>query len=1845
VPLFQAVHENYERVCDVMNNLQILWNDGERVLCRTLHAANGLKNSLVVRAAAEQPLPVILERFSHEFALKEELDSSWAASPLDFVRDGSRTHLVLDDAGGEPLALILTGPMEIGRFLRLSVSMAAALGMLHRRGLVHKDLKPSHILVNCSDGEARLTGFGLTSRLPRERQAPEPPETIAGTFAYMAPEQTGRMNRSIDSRSDLYAFGVILYEMLTGTLPFAATDPMEWVHCHIAKNPVAPSKCLSTIPEAISRIVMKLLAKTAEERYQSAAGVEFDLRRCLSDWHLQHRIARFKLDKHGSFDRLLIPEKLYGRESEIETLVGAFDRIVSGGAPELVLVTGYSGIGKSSIVNELHKVLVPARGLFASGKFDQYKRDIPYPTLVQAFQGLVRTLLGKNDTELAEWHDVICAALGPNAALIADLIPELKLIIGDPSPVPELDAQQSQRRFMTVFQHFIGVFAQSDHPLALFLDDLQWLDAATLDLLEHLLTGSDLRHLMIIGAYRNNEVVAAHPLSAKLELIRNAGVRVDEIVIPPLGRRQIVQLIAEAMRCEAERIEPLAQLVQERTAGNPFFVIQFLQSLADEELLTFDHGSRRWQWDAHRIHAKGYTDNVVDLMVGKLSRLPIGTQQALQQMACLGNVADIAMLAKVLDIPPTQVHAALWESIRQELVVCVEDTYAFSHDRIHEAAYSLTPAVGRAEAHLRIGRLLAAQTGPQTHEAVIFEIVGQLNRGVVLISDRKEREQLAELNLIAGRRAKASTAFDSALSYFTVGAQLLDEEGWADQGELKFALELSRAECELLTGRSVAAEERLSTLSSRAMTEEKRASVTCLQVEVYLILNKNETAVTVCLEFLRYVGVDWSRYPSDEQVNDEYESIWSLLGERTISELVELAPMQDTVALSTVQALTTLFPTALNFDGNLACLTIFKVITLSLEHGNSDASCLGYANFPRVAGRLFGHYRAGLEFGQLGCDLAQRRSLERYQARTLLSFSIFVSRWVQPVRNCADQLREAFDAANRSGDFAFGAFACNSLTSNMLFIGEPLPETEHAAERGLTYAKKVRFGLVIGFLENQIALIRMLRGLTPVFGCLDGGTFSEEQTERSLAHNSRLLACWYWIRKLQARYLAGDYVAALEASLKAQPFLWASHSFLEEAEYYFYAALTIAALYDSASSVEKSNYLCTLGAHCRELQIWADLCPQNFSSQTALVTAEIARLEGRIADAEQRFEQAIAAAQHSGFIHLEALSNELASRFYAARGLHKVSRLFLVEARYRYQGWGADGKVRQLEEWFPFLRAEAAAFLSTATITTQVEHLDLATVLKVSQAASGDIVLEKLIDMVMRTSLEQAGAERGLLILSRGGGHRVVAQMNVGDEITQLSDAPVSAELLPESVLNHVLRTRETVSIADAVADPSFASDPYTRRTRARSILCLPLMVQTNLTGALYLENNLAARVFSSTRIAVLKLVASQAAVSLENARLYRDVAEREAKIRRLVDANIIGIVFWNINGTIIEANEAFLRMVGYEREDLSLGRVRWRDLTAPEFRDAAEQALVEALTHGRAPPYEKEYVKKDGSRLPVIVGLAMFDAKNEEGVAFVLDLTERRRADLKVHESERRYREVQTELAHANRVATMGELAASIAHEVSQPIAGTLNNAAAAQRWLSVQPPDLNEIGLALERILKDGERAAAVLNRIRGLIRKAPPQKGAVDINACIVEMVELTLSQANKNGTSMQVRLADDLPFIQGDRIELQQVLLNLIINALEAMNLVGEGERQLRVGSGWEDSGHVVVSVTDSGPGFGASSIEQIFTPFYTTKSTGLGMGLSICRSIIEEHGGQLWASANHRHGATIQFSLLPYTGDT
>jgi predicted ATPase/signal transduction histidine kinase len=1466
---------------------ETLREDGELVLRRGRREGDGSR-LLIVEPISEHPSVRSLEQLEHEYSIREELDPDWAVQSIALERRDRRTVLLLEDTGGEPLDSIFPRPMEVSQFLRVAIALADALGKLHAAGLIHKNIKPANILVEAATNKVWLTGFGIASRLPRERQPPEPPEVIAGTLAYMAPEQTGRMNRSIDSRSDLYSLGVTLYEMLTGVLPFVASDPMEWVHCHIARQPVPPADFAKEIPATLSAIVMKLLAKTAEERYQTAAGVAGDLRRSLQGWEADRRIALFPLGADDISDRLLIPEKLYGREREIVALLASFDRVLAHDTTELVLLYGYSGIGKSSVVNELYKLLVPPRGLFASGKFDQYKRNIPYATLAQAFQSLVRPLLGQSEVELGRWREALCDALGPNGQLIVNLVPELELVIGKQPPVTDLPTQDAQNRFQMVFRRFLGVFARKEHPLALFLDDLQWLDTATLDLLEHLITHSEVRSLLVVGAYRDNEVGPAHPLLRTLEAIRKTKARVHEIVLAPLGLNDLGHLVSDALHCTPERARPLAELVQEKTGGNPFFAIQFFTALAEEGLLAFDRETAAWIWDVARIRAKRYTDNVVDLMAGKLNRLPAGTQEALQQLACLGNSAEIATITLVHGESEETIHLALWDAVRAGLVFCLEGAYTFLHDRVQEAAYALIPESERAAAHLRIGRVLASRTRAVELEENIFEIVNQLDRGAALITAPQERVRVAELNLIAGKRAKISTAYASALTYLAAGRALLAEESWEQLYGLTFELEFQQAECEFLKGEFPAAEKRLLTLSRRANNLVDSAAVARLQTELYTTLDQSGRAVEAALEYLRRAGIDWSPHPTKEEVRQEYERIWRQLGDRPIEALVDLPPMTDAGCRATLDVLAVAEEPAYFTDENLRALVVARMVNLSLEHGNSDGSCVAYVQLGWFVGPRFEDYQAAFQFGKLGLDLVEKRGLERFRARVAQCFGYFVIPWSKPLRTGLELVRRSFATAQEVSDLKYAVYACDRLVTLLLAVGEPLGDVQRDAETGCEFARTAKFDYVADVIAGQLGLIRTLRGLTPSFSSFNDAEFNEGWFELHLEADPHLAfaSCWYWILKLQGRFYAGDYEAAVAAASKVKLFLQGRPGLLESAELTFFGALARAGQFDSASPEEQSRLREALVAHRQQIDFWAGKCPENFGNRAALVGAEIARIEGRELDAQRLYEQAIRSARENGFPQNEGIANELAANFYLARGFETSANAYLRNARYCYLRWGALGKVRQLDERYPHLHEERAPASSTETIGTPVEQLDLGTVIKASHAVSGEIVLERLIETLLVIAIEHAGAERGLLILPHGEEYRVEAEAKTGRHKVevQLRQALVTSAELPESLFRYVVRTLESVILDDASVQNLFSKDGYVRQRRPRSILCLPLVKQAKLMGVLYLENNLAPRVFTPRRLSMLELLASQAAISLDHAQHTAHLAKANEALRGCLD-------------------------------------------------------------------------------------------------------------------------------------------------------------------------------------------------------------------------------------------------------------------------------------------------------------------------------------------------------------------------
>jgi PAS domain S-box-containing protein len=1211
--------------------------------------------------------------------------------------------------------------------------------------------------------------------------------------------------------------------------------------------------------------------------------------------------------------------------------------------------------------------------------------------------------------------------------------------------------------------------------------------------------------------------------------------------------------------------------------------------------------------------------------------------------------------------PEEEVHADLWEAVRAGLVFRLENAYTFLHDRVQEAAYALIPESERAAAHLRIGRVLASRTVANELEEKIFEIVNQLDRGAALITAPQERVRVAELNLIAGKRAKISTAYASALTYFVAGAALLAEDSWERRHDLTFALELHRAECEFLTGEFGTAEERLNVLSARTATTSERASAACLRADLYTTLDQSDRAIAVGLEYLQDLGIEWSPHPTEQEVRREYECIWRQLGSSTIEELIDLPLTSDPVSLGTLDVLTKIMPPAFFTDANLLSLAICRAVNLSLQYGNSDGSCFAYVMLGMIAGPHFGNYQAGFRFGRLGYELVQQPGLKRFQARTYVSFGNLVVPWTQHVLCGRDPLRRAFEIANQSGDLTFAAYSCGNLNSNLLAAGDPLVEVEREAESGLQFAQKARFGFVVDWITPQLGLIRTLRGLTPKFGSFDDAGFDEVRYERHLSSNPAfaMAECWYWIRKLQARFFAGEYASALEASLNAQQLLWSSPSCFETAEYHFYSALSRAASCDSVAASERQQHLETLAVHHRQLQVWAENCPENFENRAALVAAEIASLEGRELDAERLYEQAIRSARANGFVHNEALANELAARFYAARGLETIAHAYLRNARYCYLRWGADGKVRQLDALYPYLRGELSPPGQATRIAAPVEHLDLAAIIRVSQATSGEIVLEKLINTLMRTALEQAGAERSLLILGRGVEHRIEAEARSDrdKDIIHFRQSLITPSELPESLLRYVIRTQESVILSDASAENIFSEDEYIRRKCPRSVLCLPLIKQRQLIGILYFENNLAPGVFTPNRLAMLELIASQAAISLEQARLYGELAD----------------VNKELNGEIEErrrAEEALRRSEAYLSEaqrlsrtgsfgwDASSGKIYWSQetfrifeyeplteptlelvlrRTHPEDRALVRQVIDRVVLERKDFDFEHRLLMPNGSvKYLRVVGRPSTEDEsgNFEFVGAVTDITEREQAEETV-------RKTHAQLAHVTRVTALGELTASIAHEVNQPLTAIINNASACLALLPSDTDELDEICKALSEIADDAERASAVLARIRGLIKKSPLEKARLHLHDVVSAVLVLVRPEAAARRVTVQAQIPEDLPLIFGDRVQLQQVLLNLVMNGMDAMNSVEEHKRLLLISGhhdeydGWPAA---TISVKDFGIGLKAGEMERFFDAFYTTKPQGMGMGLAISRSIVEEHGGRLWAEPNKGPGATFLFSL-------
>ena len=1499
-----------------------------------------------------------------------------------------------------------------------------------------------------------------------------------------------------------------------------------------------------------------------------------------------------------------------------------------------MLVSGYAGIGKSSLVNELHKALVPPRGLFASGKFDQYKRDIPYATLAQAFRSLVRPLLSESEAELARWRDSLSEALGPNGELIVNLVPELELVIGKQPPVADLPPQDAKNRFQMVFRRFLSVFAREEHPLALFLDDLQWLDAATLDLLEHLVTHPEVRHLLLVGAYRDNEVDRAHPLVRTLEAIRDAGTRVEEIVLTPLGLDDIGRLVADAAHCELERARPLAQLVHEKTSGNPFFAIQFLTALNEDGLLAFDPVAPAWRWDIDRIRSKGYTDNVVDLMVEKLERLSAPAQEALKVLACLGNVADVATLTLVYKETEEAVHAALWESVSAGLVLRQESAYTFLHDRIQQAAYSLIPEDRRADVHLRIGRMLLSTMTPDDLAEHLFDIASQFNRGVGRLIDRDEKTQVATIDLRAGRRAKTSAAYASACVYLTAGMAVLDDSDWGSKYELIFSLWLERAECAFLTGDFDQAERLIAQLLQRGASKFDLAAVYRLKVLLHTVKSESPQALGSALTCLHLFGVDLPAHPTWEQVQLEYETIWQNLDGRPIQNLIDLPLMADPEMQAVTDMLSAMLPATYFTNLNLYYLLACRIVNVSMEYGVNGASANAYAFCGlNIVGSVFHRYRESFRFAKLAFDLVEKHGFLAYRAKVLLAMGM-ASFWLQPITTAIDFMRAAYRDAVETGDLIFVCFSVYQIVSGLFLRNDPLDAVWRESELALDFARQAKYGDVLDIIVSQQRFIANMQGRTATFSTFSDAQFDEAAFEaQMMVGRTSTMICWYWILKLKARFLSCDYAAALVAADKVRALLRASATSIHLLDYYCYAGLAVAAHYEKASADKQTGWRELLIVHREQLREWAENYPPTFADKYALVSAEIARLEGRDADAMRLYEEAIRSARENGFVQNEGTAHEVAAQFYAARGAESIAHSCLRNARYCYLRWGAHGKVKQLDERYPHLREETPAGSGAATIGAPVAQLDVETAIKASQAVSGEIVLENLIKTLMVIAVEHAGAERGVLILPRGDQLWVEAQVTTGLKTVEvdLRRALVAPSELPLSILQYVIRTQEPAIADDASREKPFSADEYVASRRVRSVLCLPLIKQAKLVGVLYLENNVAGSVFTPARIALLKLLASQAAISLENARLYGELTMSEERWRKLFESVPVGVGLIGSHRRYIATNPAFQRMLGYSGAELN--RLSPADITYEDDRAETEAIVAASIAGEPSQRIEKRYRRQDGGVIWAEVNgfLASIEGSAPLLGAIAVDVTERKRA-------EEALRDAQAGLERMGRLTTMGELSASIAHEINQPLAAIVTQSEAAMRFLNRNEPDLDEVRDALSCIARDGMRMADVIRGLKALARKSGPQLAKLDIDDAIKEVLTLAGAELRRHDVILRTALATGDQRVMGDRIQLQQVLLNLIMNGVEAMREVTERTRELTVSSTLADPSSVLVAVQDTGAGLDPAVADRVFQPFFTTKPDGTGMGLAICRSIIETHGGRLWAAPRGPHGADIRFTI-------
>ncbi|MEH1790426.1 MAG: ATP-binding sensor histidine kinase [Nostoc sp.] len=1497
-----------------------LYNGSRTIVYRGYRETDELP---VVIKLLKNPYPSFSEllSFRNQYTIAKNLNSPSIVQTYSLQAYQNSYALVMEDFGGISLkdwgvGRTLESLME---FLEIAIALCNTLDILYRERIIHKDIKPANILINPETKQVKLIDFSIASLLPRETQEIKSPNVLEGTLAYLSPEQTGRMNRSIDYRSDFYALGVTFYELLTGKLPFPSNDAMELVHCHIAKQAVSLSELNSEIPPVIGKIVSKLMAKNAEDRYQSIFGLKHDLKMCLYEFKEAAKIENFEIAKKDICDRFIIPDKLYGRKNEVQQLLEAFDR-VSAGNSELMLVAGFSGIGKTAVVNEVHKPIVKQSGYFIKGKFDQFNRNIPFSAFVQSFRDLMKQLLAESDAQIQEWKSKILKALGKDGQVIIDVIPELSIIIGTQPPATELSGTAAQNRFNLLFQKFINLFTQKEHPLVMFLDDLQWADSASLNLIKLLMGDVNKGYLLLIGAYRDNEVSPIHPLIMTLKTVREAEVVVNTINLGPLSQVTINQFVADTLKCTEELALSLSKLIDRKTKGNPFFATQFIKSLHQDGLIEFNYSEGYWQCDISQINQRALTDDVVEFMVLQLRRLPKSTQQILKLAACIGNQFDLQTLAIVCQLSKVEVASDLWAALQSDLILPQSEVYKFYqgknndklglengnisqqlakyrflHDRVQQAAYSLIPDDQKQVTHLAIARLLRQSTSETELEANIFEIVNHWNRAITLVLDPSERNTLAQLNLIAGSKAKASTANEPALTYFHTGLTLLSEQSWQTEPQLILALHEGAAEAAYLCGNYHRMEEWVSVILAQNLQPTEYVKAHEIQIQAYNAQGRFPEALVIARTALAKFNIQLPEQPTPADIAPALQEVTDLLNGKTTKDLLNLPVMTEAEPLAMMQLLSSILATTYTTAPLLFPFVILIQVKLSINQGNTASSASSYCCYGILLSNILGDLDTAYDFGQLALQLVAKLNARSIQAKINVPFGNFIIHCKSHLRDCLPLHVAGFQTALEIGDLEYAGLNAYSLCQYAYHMGKNLTALVAEAEPYLAVLSQHNLTVALNYSDAALQPIQRLQG---------SQTKAElatqvEQLHRTLTLTNDLSGLhFYWVCRLTVSYLFGETVQASQEAAQARQTLAGGAGLFSEFVFYLYDSLT--ALAEYSEGADKTALGDRILANQAKLQHRANHAPMNFQHKYDLVEAERYRVFGKNYEAGDYYDRAISGAKANEYIQEEALANELAAKFYLNWGKEKIALSYMQEAYYCYARWGAKAKTDDLEQCYPQLLkpileqrkltlnpletialpgiSSSSTLTSTTSSTSISDILDFASVLKAAQTISSSIELDELVTSLTQIILENSGAKKSVLIFPQKDNWQVRAitlinhQDNSPKPIQTILDSQLldSCQDIPRNIINYVKNTQETVVIDNFQTDIPGIIGEYMLEHQPKSILCTPIINQGHLVGILYLENQLTSGVFTPERLQVINLLSSQAAISLENARLYQ---------------------------------------------------------------------------------------------------------------------------------------------------------------------------------------------------------------------------------------------------------------------------------------------------------------------------------------------------------------------------------------